>query len=510
MKRRPLSEYTERLRLEGLGFSSYMSEKEPTVEYLSYSSRDVRPGTLFICKGAAFKPEYLEEAINSGAVAALVPKGAKELISIAQNRGISVIEAENLRLAMSLIADSYFESVWKKLKIAAVTGTKGKSTVVYILKAIVEEYESASGGKPPAILSSIDTFDGVVLEESHLTTPEPIELYRHFENAVNSGLSCLLMEASSQALKYERLSCVRFSAAAFLNIGRDHISEIEHPDFEDYFGAKLKILEKTAVCFVSGEMEESYRKRIYEAAEKAGCRIRSFGFDESNELFAFGIRALEDGTAFSIGRKGRPERDELKLSLHGTFNVLNALAAIMLAEELGIPYEYIKSGLKKAFVPGRMELFKVKGRVFIVDYAHNELSFNALFDAVKASYPDAGISIVFGCPGGKAYNRRSELTKIASERADRIYLTEEDPGPEDVLDICREMGENIERFSAGKAQYSIIPDREEAIRRAFAESCEGQVILLTAKGRETRQKRGSEYIDVRSDVEIVEDIMREA
>ena len=122
-----------------------------------------------------------------------------------------------------------------------ITGTKGKSSTTYYLKYIFDEYLASKKKPESGVISSIDTYDGVERFESHLTTPEPLDLQRHFANAAAAGVEYLTMEVSSQALKYDRMDRVDLSAAVFLNIGYDHISPIEHPDFEDYFASKLKI-----------------------------------------------------------------------------------------------------------------------------------------------------------------------------------------------------------------------------------------------------------------------------
>jgi UDP-N-acetylmuramoyl-L-alanyl-D-glutamate--2,6-diaminopimelate ligase len=134
------------------------------------------------------------------------------------------------------------------------------------------------------------------------------------------------------------------------------------------------------------------------------------------------------------------------------------------------------------------------------------MSFEALFDSTMRDFPNSEISIVFGCPGKKAYGRRKELGEIAGKYADKAYITEEDAGEEPVLQICEEIAKNV-ADQGDTCECAIIEDREEAIRTALREAKENGVILITAKGRETRQKRGLEYVTVRSDVRIVKDII---
>jgi UDP-N-acetylmuramoyl-L-alanyl-D-glutamate--2,6-diaminopimelate ligase len=150
-----------------------------------------------------------------------------------------------------------------------------------------------------------------------------------------------------------------------------------------------------------------------------------------------------------------------------------------------VPEEYIRAGLSAARVSGRMEVFRGgDGRVVIVDYAHNKLSFEALFDSVRREYAGRKISIVFGCPGKKALGRRRELGVLAGEYANSLYLTEEDAGEESAEDICREIASWAEPFGR---PCRVILNREEAIREALAAADTETVVLVTGKGRETRQ-----------------------
>ncbi len=189
----------------------------------------------------------------------------------------------------------------------------------------------------------------------------------------------------------------------------------------------------------------------------------------------------------------------------GLFNVSNALCAIAIARLYDIPISDIQAGLYQAKVPGRMEIYASNDQKItaIVDYAHNRLSFQKLFESVRNEYPGYRATIVFGCPGKKAQDRRHDLGEIAGKYADYIYLTEEDAGEEDPLAIAQEIAIAVEKE---KAPYEIIIDRKQAIARAVEDAANAQgntVILITGKGAETRQKRGTEYIPVMSDVECV-------
>lgn len=499
---RPLGDYWQLL----LKNSLLVSDKPLPVELLSRpvglvscDSQQVRADTLFIVKGAHFQGRYLSDAISRGAFVYLSERVWEE------GRDTPCLVVTDVRRAMAVLADFYYGHPSEKLNVVGITGTKGKSSTTYYLRYIFDEYLAARKKPLSGVISSIDTFDGVESFESHLTTPEPLDLERHLANAASSGMEYLTMEVSSQALKYDRMVGVNLAAAVFLNIGYDHISPIEHPDFEDYFASKLKIFDHSNLAVVNLDADEV--QRVLNAVSDRGSRLITFSEqDPAAVVYGSDVRKQGHDILFRV-RTPRFSR-EFRLTMPGLFNVQNALAAIAVCEGLGIPEQAIYVGLMKARVPGRMEVYQnADGRITtIVDYAHNRLSFEKLFLSVKAEYPGQRVVIVFGCPGKKALDRRKDLSEIAARYADLVVITEEDPGEESVLDISREMAAHVETVGC---DYSIEPDRGEAIRTAILGSEVPTVILITGKGAETRQKRGTAYIDCISDVEYTKQYLHE-
>lgn len=464
------------------------------VELVSYNSREAVPGTLFLCKGAHFKPEYLAGAARRGAFA-YVSETAYP------SADLPCILVRDMRQVMAPLAAKFYNDPARHLKIIGLTGTKGKSSTAYYLKYILDEY-LAPEGKTCGVISSIDTWDGVERFESHLTTPEPLELQRHFAHARASGMEYLVMEVSSQALKYHRTLGVPFSAAAFLNIGSDHISPIEHPDFDDYFHSKLKLFAQAALSCVN--LDCGHGGEALSAARAACPEVLTFS-QRDPAAAVYGHDAHKFGDDILFQTEAGALSGQYRLTMPGLFNVENALAAIAVCLGLGIPGEAVRAGLAKARVPGRMEVYSNAGGdvTAIVDYAHNRMSFETLFRSAKREYPGRRIVAVFGCPGKKAFDRRRDLGEVAGACSDLVVLTEEDSGEEDTLSICREIASHV------ACECRIEPNRGEAIRQAVL-SCETpSLLLITGKGAETRQKRGLEYIDTPSDVEYVQAFLRE-
>lgn len=493
MEKHDLRDYVALLAQHGLLTGSHLAPGAESWEigYISCNSQDVQHNTLFICKGAHFKQQYLKDAIDRGAVCYV----AEQDYGV---EGVSCLLVSDIRKAMAHLTDFYYGQVWKRLNLVGITGTKGKSTTVYFLRYIFDEYLRSKGLPLSGVLSSIDTYDGTEQKESHITTPESIDLHKHFQNAVDHGIQYMEMEVSSQALKYDRVLDVTFDVGCFLNIGLDHISSIEHKDFDDYFHSKLKLFSQCRTACVN--LNSDHVEEILEAAKQAP-RCITFGL-ECDNADVYGYRVRKEGN--DILFRARTERfdREFRLTIPGLFNVQNALAAIAICEALNIPEHHIYVGLMKARVSGRMEVYANADNriVAIVDYAHNRMSFEKLFQSVMEEYPGRDIEVVFGCPGRKALDRRRDLGEISGQYANKVIITEEDPGEEPIENISREIAGYVK---AQGCDYSIIDDRGEAIEAAIMGVQRETVILITGKGGETRQKRGTQYIDCPSDVEYV-------
>lgn len=520
-----LSQLAETLRQAHVSVM-YHGDETATVLGMTVDSREVEPGNLFVCKGAAFNPSYLASAAQAGAAAYLCDETAYDELA-ATAPGLPCLAVSDVRRAMALVAPEVYGHPERNLHIVGITGTKGKSTTAYMLRSIFE-----AAGMETSILGSIETDDGVEHYESHNTTPEAPELWRHLWNTARSGRSIMVMEVSSQGLKYDRVLGVPLEIAVFLNIGRDHISGIEHPDFEDYFASKLRIFDQCSTAVVN--LGTEHADRVLEASRAAqrvltlstvdglpgdvqakhiapsptGCSFDVVTHGAGHGAPNGGSTGAAAGASFGNDLSQRPEA-HIDLGIPGLFNVENALAAITCARLLGVPEDAIARGLAQLRVPGRMEVVASADRrvVAIIDYAHNELSYQALFSSVQKEYPGRRIIALFGAPGDKAVERREALPRIAGQHADLIIYTEEDPAHERVEDICAELASNT---PAG-VEYITICDREEAvayaIRDAYAYDGES-VVLLLAKGDETRQHRGDEYPEVKSDLALARELIK--
>ena len=459
-------------------------------------SRVAAPGHVFVCKGAAFRPVYLQSAVEHGAVAYLCDESLAPALAEACP-GVPALVASDLRRAMAHVSAAAWGHPDRSIQVLGITGTKGKSTVVYMLRTILD---AGSRGSGTGIMGSIDTYDGVEDFESVNTTPESPDLWRHLANTRDSGLPRMVMEVSSQALKYDRVVDLGIDVACFLNVGRDHISPIEHPTFEDYFESKLRIFDQARVAVVNLDMDHA--DEVLARAQSCERVVTLSSADDASErgadVWASDVRS-QNGTVSFVAHSPRGAR-KMRVGMPGLFNVENALAAIALCELCDVSDEQIREGLAHVRVPGRMELLETENpRVCaLVDYAHNKLSYQRFFSSIAQEFAGRRIIALFGAPGDKAQERRFELPQEASRWADLIIYTEEDPAHERVEDICAELAANT---PAGQA-HEVICDRPAAIARAAEvafSAPEGAVVCLLAKGDETRQHEGDRFVPCETD-----------
>lgn len=452
--------------------------------YISYNSLDVKDNTLFFCKGFNFKEKYLEDAISKGATC-YVSEAAFE------NIDIPVILVKDIRRAVALIGKAFYKNEEEILKIG-ITGTKGKTTTVYFLHNIFDVYENSK----TAYISTIDYYTGKSSNKSHNTTPDSLELLRMFDEMYESDKKRVVMEVSSQAYKLDRIYGLEFEIGGFLNIGLDHIAPHEHANYEEYLDCKLGFLKKCKKVFLYEGLDNfSYIKE-----ELKDKKITIFGFTDKSDYIIKNIVKEKGYTSFEILHEGKLEK--YALTMAGKFNCINACCAIAIAKELGIDYESIYKGLYNTKVPGRMNIFEDFICPVIVDYAHNKLSIENLFNSIREDYPNSNLKVVVGCPGEKAFNRRKEVADLCGEYASFVYLTAEDPASKKVEDICDEIISYLEPYNI---PYDVTVDRELAILKAMDNAKKDDIIAIIGKGDEDYQLIGTNYAYYKSDIKVVEE-----
>lgn len=465
------------------------SSNDLEIENISYDSRDISEKTLFFCKGLNFKDEYLVDAKNNGANSYISEKK--------MDVDLPYIIVKDIRKAMLEIARLFYDFPDKKIKTIGVTGTKGKSSTVKYIKSILDRYLDKNGKKPSGVISSINTFDGIKDIRSSITTPEAIILYRHLNNAVNSGLEYMIIEVSSQALKYYRINNVSFDVSIFLNIGEDHVSDLEHPTFEDYFSSKLKIFNNSKFSIYNSEAD--YIEKIENSIKNSNTISESFAMDKKADVSLEQYNLLESGIQFTLDYK--KEKIDIQIKQFGIYNIENAIASIMTAKYFGIDNDSIQEGLLNVDIGEREEIIETidKKYIMFVSYAHNELSFDKAYEFIKLKYPEYRIVSIFGNSGKLSESRIKGNSKMASKNSDNIIIVPDDSEYTEYSVIYKSLASEISKYTD---KYEIASSREEGIKKAFNDALEKTLFFIAGKGSEDFQKEYGKFVPIKSDVEV--------
>ncbi|WP_428859215.1 UDP-N-acetylmuramoyl-L-alanyl-D-glutamate--2,6-diaminopimelate ligase [Bifidobacterium dentium] len=473
--------------------------------HITYDTRTVREGTLLVCKGR-FRPEFLDGLKERGLVAYVSERDFSDHTDVP---GLIVNDA---RKALSLLSAAFYGMPQNELTVIGITGTKGKTTTAYFTQAILNAY---SNGRC-SLFSSVDNcLDGHTYVESELTTPESLDAFRMMREAADNGMRYLVMEVSSQAYKVNRVHGLTFDVGAFLNISPDHISDIEHPTFEDYLYCKRQLVYHARAFVLNADA--AHADLIREDAQAASIPLADFALrtdDAPTNATLTAHPSNVEHSAFSIAANGH-DLGEFSLSLAGDFNYANALAAVALAHEAGVPFDSAAMHvMESVHVPGRMELFTGTDgdTVAIVDYAHNYTSVRALIDFVEQRYGERKprITLVAGSAGNKAFDRRQEIVEAAQDRIARFVFTAEDTDTEPYIDICNEM---LGHVTNDHVDATVIVDRVKAIENAVeqAHSHDGlDVILIIGKGHERWIKDLDSHVAYEGDDCVVERLLNVA
>lgn len=462
---------------------------EKEITDLSYFSKSAHEGTLFICKGAAFKEAYLDDALAQGAQFFL----AEQLYQIESGIGFIV---HDVRKAMAVLAKSFYQLPDEKLKIIGITATKGKTTTTYYTKDILQ---ANFPGQVGFISGEEMCLDGVNYLPSQLSTPESLELYSYLAEAVENGLKYVVLEISSQAYKMDRVYDLDLDVGIFMNITEDHVSPEEHQSMEEYFYCKRQIMHHARTVILSSELP--HLSLLKAEAEDHADRVLIYG--DTSRGTDYYYEALSADT-FKLQAS---DKDDLSLegiysmTMPGEFNMANAAAALLAGSQVGTTFEKSREGLKNAIVPGRMEKYQLnKGTVVIIDFAHNYASLQAVLKYVSEEYPDHTCTVVVGSQSHRSELRWSGIARVLSQYGDKVYLTADDPGFMHPNEISQEIARRI----TSDIDIHFVPDREEAVMTALETAQPDEVVILAGKGRETSQFVNGKNEDYIGDYKILE------
>jgi UDP-N-acetylmuramoyl-L-alanyl-D-glutamate--2,6-diaminopimelate ligase len=431
----------------------------------------VKPGYLFAAL-AGTKTDgarFVKDAVARGAVAVM---GAPALTDEVAALGVQFIPEENPRAALARYAALFFAA--QPEIVAAVTGTKGKSSIVAFLREIWTAL-----GKPAASLGTV----GVVAPKGEIplshTTPDPVEIHQLLAKLKTDGVDYLAIEASSHGLDQHRLDGVRIAACGFTNITRDHMDY--HPTFADYMSAKLRlfteVVQDGGVAVVNADA--AHAQAFIDAAEARGLKLITVG--RNGETIHLDRREDRGGAqALTLHYQGKIFYVELPQA--GEFQASNALVAAGLAIGLGGDAGKVFEALEHLKgAPGRMEKVAIakSGAPIYVDYAHTPDSLEKILEALRPHTANR-LHVVFGCGGDRDKGKRPLMGAAAVKLADDVIVTDDNPRTEDAAVIRSEI------LAAAKGAREI-GDRALAIRTAVADLKTGDVLVLAGKGHETGQ-----------------------
>ncbi|MGI8674689.1 MAG: UDP-N-acetylmuramoyl-L-alanyl-D-glutamate--2,6-diaminopimelate ligase [Thermoleophilaceae bacterium] len=459
---------------------------EIEVTSLAYSSASVEPGSLFFCVRGfrADGHDFASDAVERGAVALVCERPL--------GLGVPEVVVPDARAAMGPAAGRFFDDPTRDLRVIGITGTNGKTTTAFLVRALLER-----AGVRTGLLGTVTSVVGGREEPVERTTPEAIDLQRLFRRMLDQGDEACVMEVSSHALALGRAEGIRFAVRAFTNLTQDHLDF--HPTMEDYFVAKRRLFDGPGASVVN--VDDPWGRRL--AEDLAGDATTTYAIHSPADYRAEDVAFDAGGSRFTCRTPGGAI--DVAMPLPGLFNVQNALAAIAVARSLGVSPDQARDALATApRVPGRFEPVD-EGQDFavLVDYAHTPDSLDNVLRAARAV--TAGrLHVVFGAGGDRDRGKRPLMGRVARELADRVIVTSDNPRseePEAILaDILEGTGPDVEHEL----------DRRAAIVRALETAGTGDVVVVAGKGHEQGQELAGGRKEPFDDREVVRGALRSA
>ncbi len=453
---------------------STRNARDIAVTGVTDNSAAVKKGMVFVAiqglrsDGHAF----VRDAYARGAVCCVVSKP----IAL-PTPGACMVRVKNTPKALSLLARGFYGFPDTALDKIAITGTKGKTTTAYTIKAILD-----CAARPAAIISTIEVqFAGTRIPAAH-TTPSAIDLQHFFKEMGTRGVRSVVMEVSSHAITQERVHGVDFQWRIFTNLSREHLDY--HRTMQDYFSAKAALFKNaTARTTAIINIDDAYGKKL---AQRLPCKIRTFSLRDPRADVRLGVRTMSTrGSTFTVySRRGTMSLDT---PLFGTHNIYNLAAAITWALYAGIPPVAIKEALALfKGPPGRLEhIYSHRGCEVFVDYAHTHESLRCALQSLRQVYRGKPLIAVFGCGGSRDKTKRPRMGLVASRLADYVFITNDNPRNEDPRLIARQI---MRGFRKKFSQYRCVLDRKKAIHEALRKGrATKAVVLIAGKGHEKEQ-----------------------
>lgn len=433
---------------------------ELNITGISDDTRYLNPGDLFVClKGDKYDgKDFAIEATH---------KGAKAILSETEINAstIPVIVSSNIRKNFDVLLAKYYDYPFREIRMIGVTGTDGKTTTASYIEYLLNlKYKCAYIGTNGIRYNQ-------TREKSSYTTLPLCLLMKVLRKLANQNIRYLAMEVSSEGLINNRLESIEFDVAIFTNLSHEHLDT--HKTMENYFQAKMKLFEKLSkngLALANGDCEYSYRINH--------PKLITFGIDNVCDYQIINIRKVQKYTVFDLKTPNLVYKN-IKVNVFEKYNLYNILAAIIVALHYKIPMNAIfKAVMNLPKIEGRLELLTtIEDFQVYVDFAHTPNALQNVLTTLKKD--NHTLKVVLGSAGGKDKSKRPLMGKIATEIADYVYFTSEDPRMEDPTQIISELLQEVT-----KNNYEIIIDRKEAIQKAIMEAKKDDIIIITGKGND--------------------------
>ena len=472
--------------LEHINYTSVSTANSLTDAYITelcHDSRLAAAGCIFFCKrGAAFDGhQYAQDAYGKGVRAFVVE------YTISLPPDAVMITVKNADLELRRIASLFYGEPSRRLNVIGFTGTKGKTTCALSVYSILNSNGISAG----YIGTNGIYYCGKEIETVN-TTPDCVTLQKTLKRMLDVGVTHVCLEVSSQALWQERTYGIKFHTCVFTNLYEDHIGGNEHKDMEHYRSCKRKLFSDYEVDNIVGNSDSpDFEYMVDSSPCKSICRTSARG-DVGADIYAKSSMKLMSGMRPGISFELNGSefgKCEAFVPIPGLYSVENALLCIGVCLKLRLELDRIIESLSHLSVSGRFETVELGGRsrsLFVIDYAHNGASLSAVLDALR-EYEPKRIICLFGSVGGRTYTRRRDLAEAADAKADVIIITSDNPDHEDPMLVVNDIYSNI---SASEKPIYLIPDRKEAIKKAYEIAEDGDFILLAGKGHEKYQLIG--------------------
>ena len=387
---------------------------------------------------------------------------------------ILYVQVENSRRSLAVIGANFFGHPAASMTMAAVTGTNGKTSTTYLLKAILEQEAGAKVG----LIGTNQNMIGAEVIPTERTTPESLELQELFARMRAAGCTHVVMEASSHALVLHRLDGIPFAAGVFTNLTRDHLDF--HKTMEAYRDAKGLLFRQCAGAALNLDDQAG---RYYADAAPCPAFTYSERHDEA-DLTAKNLRLFPDRVEFEAVARGAIAR--VRLPIPGGFSVYNALAALACGQVLGLSLDGCAAALSRAGgVKGRVEVVPVPAEfIVIIDYAHSPDALENILTTVR-DFTAGRVICLFGCGGDRDRTKRPMMGAVAGSLADAVVVTSDNPRTEDPEAIIAHI---LPGLAGTAAEKHVEPDPRQAIRLALSLARPGDTVVLAGKGHETYQE----------------------